>query len=105
MPSAMSSARSSTRSGALFLLPVPEPLVDNRSICWQRNAVQINDIGINNQLNVDRDFRSRRITCLTGGRTVDDNPRFAVRAKKKVRTTHQADGSPFAFHLQNMRPG
>src|SRR5438876_5928288 len=81
----------------LFLLPVSEPLVDNRSICGQRNAVQINDIGINNQLDVDRDSRSRRITYLTGGRTVDDNPRFAVRAKKKVRTTHQADGSPFAF--------
>ena len=29
-----------------------ELLVDNRGICWSRNAVQINDLCINNQLNV-----------------------------------------------------
>ena len=36
---------------------------------------------------------------------MDDNTRLDVLAKKKVRTTHQDDGSPFAFHLQNMPPG
>src|SRR5579863_811987 len=29
---------------------------------------------------------------------------FAAVAKKEVRTTHQYEGSPFAVHLQDMRP-
>ena len=38
----------------LFLLFVLEPLIDDRGIRWQRDAVQINDLPINNQLNVAR---------------------------------------------------
>jgi hypothetical protein len=35
---------------------------------------------------------------------MDDNTRL-VPAKKKVRTAHQAELSPFALHLQDVRPG
>jgi len=36
---------------------------------------------------------------------MDNDTRFAVPAEKEVRTAHQADRSPFAFHLQDVRPG
>src|SRR5207249_3255068 len=35
---------------------------------------------------------------------MDNHTRFEVLAKKKVRTTHQEDSRPFAFHLQDMWP-
>src|SRR5438105_15839866 len=86
----------------LFLLRALEPLVDNRGICRQRNAVQINDSAVNNQLNVS--FICW-VFCLIRGRTMDDDTCFDLLAQKKVRTTHQAHGRPFACHLQEMRPG
>lgn len=100
------------------LLPF-EPFVDDRRIGWQRNAVQINDLSIDNQIDVvylepehsrvlyarDRAFRRGRVIRLTAGWTMDDDTRFAAIAEKEVRAAQQEDRSPLAFHFQNVRPG
>src|SRR5580704_14733321 len=81
-----------------------EPLVNDWGILGQGNAVQVNDLAINDQLDVgrvhpafsrivgyarDRRFRSGRVIGLTERRTVDDDTRFGVIAKKEVLATHQ----------------
>ena len=91
----------------LFLLPVLEPLVDDRGIDRQGNAVQINDLPIDNQLNVgcvhpavycvgyarDWGFRSGRIRCLT------QRMRHALRVLEKRPGTEMAlrFGSSFVW--------
>ena len=71
---------------------VLEPLVDDRGVRGQRDAVQVNDLAIDDQVDVgrvlpahfgvhnagNRGFRSRQVFCLPFGRTVDDDARFAI---------------------------
>ena len=112
--------RAPVRSGpsTRFVIPVLEPLVDNRHIGRESNAVQIHDIAIHHQLEEagvhpalsgvagarERDLGQDPICCLTR-RSVDANSRVKGHAKSGVRTTHQQDGCSFASDLQEMRPG
>src|SRR6516162_4086307 len=78
----------------LFVLSVLEALVDNQGIGWKRNAVQIDDLAVNNQLNEG-----------PGKRRLDHNACGPHLEKIRPRTTHQDDGCSLAFDFQQMRPG
>ena len=62
--------------GSSFFLPVLRPLVNDRGICWERNAVQVDDISVDNQLD---------ISCVA---------RFLFQGRLRKRERHRIDRRP-----------
>src|SRR3954451_5793455 len=109
----------SGRSRRSLLWCFRESLVNNRGISRQRNAIQVNDFSIHNQLNrvghsagaslaVSTSCRGSSfggLIVLSGGRTMHDDTGLPVIAQKEIRTAHQYELCLFAFYLQDVRPG
>ena len=87
-----------------------EPLINDQSVGGKGNAVQVNDLSINNQLDVDGLFPASTSDLFSRNRgfalgwSVDANTRARTVAQPKTWTAPQNDGCPLALDLQDVRP-
>ena len=83
-----------------------ETLVDDRSIRWQQDTVQVDDLSIHNQLDVDGfspvSLRILPVSDrdLTLWRRMDADPSILLISKPKAGTAPQNDGSAIRFDLK-----